>query len=89
MSYPYRIRVKDSKTLNKLMRLNRDRFVESDQSFSIWAGLNLKPIRHDIFIGTDNTKGNPGIVLKDIDIKLDIKPAFGNKKGWDVFFRRK
>jgi len=86
MGYPYRVRVSDPDILKKLKMLNRDRYVPSDKKFSIWMGINLKPIRNDIFIGTDNTLGNPGISLKKKEIKLNFKPAYGKRKGKDVFF---
>ena len=72
--------------------LNKNRWIPSDRKLSQWAGFNLKPIRKDIFIGTDNTRGNPGIALKDINIKIDFEisdlPVYGKRKGINVIFKK-
>jgi len=86
--YPFRVRITDPDIQKKLKLLNKNRYIPSDKKLSIWIGVNLKPIRKDIFIGTDNTKGNPGIALKDIGIILKFKPAYGRRKGLDVVFNK-
>ena len=85
--YPYRVRVTDPELANLLKALSVNRAVKiPNVSLAIKAGRKLKPIRKDVFIGTDN-RYYKSVISLPIDLKLDFKPAYGKKKGFDFIFK--
>lgn len=85
--YPYRIRVTDPELANLLKALSKSRAVKiSNVGLAIKAGRKLKPIRKDVFIGTDN-RHYKSVISLPTDLILDFKPAYGKKKGYDFTFK--
>ncbi len=85
--YPFRVRITDPELVNLLKALSKNRAVKiSNVSLAIKAGQKLKPIRKDVFIGTDNRYYKSFISLPP-ELLLEVKPAYGKKKGFDFLFK--
>lgn len=87
VKYPYRVRVVDPELCELLKTVSRKRAAKiTDQGLARKAGIKLKPVRRDVFIGTDNRHYRSYIALPP-ELELDFKPAYGNKKGLDFYFK--
>ncbi len=85
--YPFKVRVVDPELSNLLQALSKKRAVKiPNVGLAIKAGKKLKPIRMDVFIGTDNRYYKSYISLPP-ELNLDFKPAYGKKKGFDFIFK--
>ena len=85
--YPYRIRIVDPELANLLKGLSKSRAVKiPNVGMAIKLGKKLKPIRKDVFIGTDNRYYKSCISLPP-NLYLDFKPAYAKKKGFDFTFK--
>jgi len=70
--YPFKVRIKDPQLAGILKMVNQKRAVKiPDIKTAQRAGIKLKPIRRDIFIGTDNRYYKSFIALPP-EIDLDF-----------------
>jgi len=87
--YPYKIRIREIEKLNVYKRLAKDRTVTVQRNGNLFKsiGWDLKPIRRDIFIGGDSRFYENNISLKIPEMKVEILPAYGKRKGKDIIFK--
>lgn len=85
--YPFRVRITDPdlEKYFKILKVNRSVFVDNKSDITK-LGHKLRPIRKDIFIGPDRSFTRSCVALPP-DLDFDIKPAYGNKKGFDIIFK--
>lgn len=86
-NFPYRLRVTDIEKIKKLQRIKENGYVRSDLSFNTWFGIHLKPIRRAFHVGPDYKTGELGISTKFKELQIEFKPAYGKRKGMDVWFK--
>ena len=82
--YPFRIRVSDPELANVLKLMSRCRAVQiPNSSVARKAGIKLRPIRRDVFIGTDNRYYKSFISLPP-ELDLEYVPK---GKAYDFIFK--
>lgn len=90
MLFPYRIRIVDPGMMQVLRILQKNRVAAiRDGNISKRLGRKLKPIRQDIYFGMDKRYKRSFVALSHNIEDISIKPAFSNKKGFDIVFKWK
>ena len=87
MLYPYRIRIREQEIINLLQKLAKYRTVPiPNKEIAMKLGKKISPIRSDVFLVPD-TKFYRSYIGLMPHIKLEYKPAYGKRKGYDFFFK--
>ena len=82
--YPFRVRINDPELAQVLIMVNKRRATKiPNPGTARRAGLKLKPIRKDVFIGCDNRHYKSFIALPP-ELDLDI---IKKGKGYDFIFK--
>jgi len=82
--YPFKVRIKDPELARVLIMVNERRASKIlDPGTARKAGIKLKPIRKDVFIGCDNRYYKSFIALPP-ELDLDI---IKKGKGYDFIFK--
>lgn len=82
--YPFKINVYDADLIKIFKQLSRTRAAKiPSHNVAIKLGIKLKPIRKDIFLGTDNRYYNSFIALPP-ELELDFKEE---KKRFQAIFK--
>lgn len=83
--YPFHIKIKEPEFIKIYLRLEQDHIVKLPNNISQRISWQLKPIRHDVFLGRDRKYNDKYLALKP-GLKFKMVPLNSKKTSYKLKF---
>jgi len=85
--YPFNLKIKEPELIKIYLRLEQDHIVKLPNNISQRISWQLKPIRHDVFLGSDRKYNDKYLALKP-NLRFEMIPLNDKKSSYKLNFKK-